>query len=255
MTRPTGASQAARRRTAAKTAALKADIGKATMVRKVAGTLAQLDVGELRKVSDFVAKIAKRSNDTIVAIYPGPAAVKTSVAVRTADGSTWIGRTAPNAIGMSLIEPKTKVSVKNLWRAQVTSKPKKAPSTALERARAGYESLRDEIVRQSLSLTKAAARMDLTPEGLSSRVDRGEILAFPDKNRKMVPVELIDDEQPTRTVRGLNEVIAASRMEPFRLAIWLLSPSRSLGARRPVDELRSGNVEKVVRAVKGLDAT
>ena len=233
----------------------KADIGKTTLMRKVTGNLTQLDIADLRTLNDFVAKIAKRRGNTVVGVYSGSAAVKTRVAVQTADGSMLLGRTIPNATGMSVIEPKTKMSVKNLWRSPGAPARKKAFKTALERARAGYESLRSEIVRQSLSLTKAAARMDLTPEGLSNRVDRGEIIAFPDKNRKMIPIELIDEEQPSRTVQGLSEVIAATGMEPFRLAIWLLSPSRALGARRPVDELRAGNVEKVVRAVKGLGAT
>ncbi len=138
-----------------------------------------------------------------------------------------------------------------------TAGSKETPQTALDRARANFESFRKEIVAHSLSLTQAAKRMDLTTEGLSVRVDRGEMVAFRDGNRKMVPIELLDDNQPSRTVQGLPEVIhaaSAAGMEPFRLAAWLVSPSRALGDRRPVDELRRGRVAKVVRAVESLGA-
>jgi hypothetical protein len=37
--------------------------------------------------------------------------------------------------------------------------------------------------------------------------------------------------------------------------MWLLHPAASLGGRRPVDELRAGNVERVVRAAQGVDVT
>jgi hypothetical protein len=127
--------------------------------------------------------------------------------------------------------------------------------TSLDRARNEYMSVRDSIVHRSVSLTEAARRMNLTTQGLSARVDRREMLAFPEHNRKMIPVELIDDGQPNHTVRGLPEVIQAADMEAFRLAVWLLNPARSLGDIRPIDELRAGNVDRVVRAVQGAEVS
>jgi hypothetical protein len=231
------------------------ETSKAAIMCEVAGNLTHLDVDDLRTLNDFVLKIGKRRDDTIVGVYAGRATVDTRVVIRTGDGSTWLGRTVPNTTGMTIIEPKTKISFKGSWRSPLARVQEKTVPGALKRARAGFASLRNEIVNKSLSLTKAAARMGLTPEGLSNRVDRGEIIAFPDKNRKMIPVELIDDEQPSRTVPGLSAVIAAARMEPFRLVVWLLSPSRALGARRPVDELRAGHIEQVVRAAQSLGVT
>jgi len=122
-------------------------------------------------------------------------------------------------------------------------------------ARGRYDSLRSEILDKSLSLTQAAKKMRLSPEGLSARVDRREMLAFPDKNRKMIPIELIDTEEVNATVPGLPDVLKSTSMEPFRLAVWLLRESRALGGKKPVDLLRRGDVARVVTAVKGVGAS
>jgi hypothetical protein len=44
------------------------------------------------------------------------------------------------------------------------------------------------------------------------------MLAFPDGNENLVPIELIDDTREDRTVQGLSDVIEASTMTPFALA-------------------------------------
>jgi hypothetical protein len=71
----------------------------------------------------------------------------------------------------------------------------------------------------------------------------------------MIPIELIDTEQANATIPGLPEVLQSASMEPFRLAVWLLSESRALGGKKPVDVLRQGNVARVVTAVKGVGAS
>lgn len=161
------------------------------------------------------------------------------------DGSTFVGHVNASRSGaFVVVEPQRRATAHAAGKA-----------SALDRARTSYESIRSGIVRQSLPLTQAAQRMGLTTEGLSARVDRGQMLAFREHNKKMVPVELIDDTAADHTVRGLSEVIKASTMEPFRLAVWLLNPAESLGERRPIDELHAGNVERVVHAVRGVDAS
>lgn len=102
--------------------------------------------------------------------------------------------------------------------------------------------MRSELVARSLPLSKAAQRMGLTIEGLNNLVQRGKMLTFPEGNENLVPIELIDDTREDRTVQGLSDVIEASTMTPFALAMWLLHPAASLGGRRPVDELRAGGM-------------
>jgi hypothetical protein len=231
---------------------------KAALVRAVAHDLQGFSVSELRSFKQLVErKRLQGKQGSVITAYVPDVAVGTTVAFKLNDGSTVIARTsAPRSGQFVVVEPKRHVVIMRIQsKPAVKSFVLKDTKGPLDRAREQYRSLRDTVVEQSLSLTKAARRMNLTTEGLSARVARSEMLAFVEHNRKMVPIELIDDDQPDHTVRGLSEVIKAAQIEPFRLAVWLLYPARSLGDRRPIDELRAGKVERVVRAVRGVDAS
>lgn len=230
---------------------------KAALVRAVADSLEALSVRELRSFKQLVeTKRSHGKHGSVITAYVPDAAIGTTVAFELDDGSSIVARTsAPRGGEFIVVEPKRRVVTARTrpMAGAALARPGKVKAP-LDAAREQYQSLRDAIVRQSISLTKAARRMNLTTEGLSARVDRGEMLAFVDHNRKMVPTELIDDDRPDRTVRGLADVIKANPIDPFRLAVWLLHPARSLGDRRPVDELRAGHVERVVRAARSVDA-
>lgn len=231
---------------------------KAALVRAVALGLQHFTVSEIRSFKRLVeTKRSKGKSGSVVTAYlPNAAVGNTDVVFKLDDGSTWTGRTAaPGSGHFVLVGPMRHAAVVPTPSKAVVKVVAKDVHAALDRARAEYVSVRGGVVSQSLSLTKAARRMNLTTEGLSARVDRGEMLAFVEHNRKMVPVELIDDDRPDHTVCGLPDVIRAAEMEPFRLAVWLLNPSGSLGEVRPIDELRAGNVERVVRAVRGVEAS
>ncbi|HZO94964.1 MAG TPA: hypothetical protein VFB22_14565 [Candidatus Baltobacteraceae bacterium] len=206
-------------------------------------------------MESFVGRIVDAPSEPFVTAYvPSGNPANVTVSYLRTDGFDLVG-TASDRSGIVLIEPRRARSRKRPMHS--TTRQVHAPTAAadpMEVARARYASLRAEIVDRSLSLRAAAARMDLSPQGLSDRIERGQMLAFPDKNRKMIPVELIDLERPDRTVPGLGEVIRAASVEPFRLAVWLLSASRALGGKRPVDELRRGRIASVVDAAYGLDA-
>lgn len=231
---------------------------KEALVDAITSDLQDLTVEELRLFKKRLVearRLGRMSDSAITAYLPDTIVGNGAVELKLDDGSTWIVRVAARRRGEFVIFDATRSAT-----APTLSKPGadavvEVGHPALDRARAEYESVRDSVVKQSLSLTRAAKRMNLTTEGLSARVDRGEMLAFVEHNRKMVPVALIDDDQPDRTVCGLPEVIRAAGMEPFRLAVWLLNPARSLGEARPVDELRAGNVERVVRAARGVEAS
>jgi hypothetical protein len=228
---------------------------KAALVRAVVGKLQSFTTDELRSFKHLLeTKRRKGQHGSVITAYLPDAIVgNTVVEVKLDDGSTWIGRVATRGSGTFVVVEATR----RVAGPVSPSKPDvKVPAeAALANARTEYASIRKSVVRQSLSLTQAARRMGLTTEGLSARVDRHEMLAFEEHNRKMVPVELIDDNEPNHTVRGLAEVLRAAEMEPFRLAVWLLNPARSLGETRPIDELRAGNVDRVVRAVRGAEAS
>ncbi len=230
---------------------------KAALVRAVAHDLESLSVREIRSFKQLIeTKRSHGKQGSVITAYVPDVAVGTTVAFRLNDGSAVIARTsAPRSGEFVIVEPKRHVVMRTPSKPAMKSFVVKDTEGPLDRAREQYRSLRNTVVEQSLSLTKAARRMNLTTEGLSARVGRSEMLAFVEHNRKMVPIELIDDDQPDHTVRGLSEVIKAAQIEPFRLAVWLLHPARSLGDRRPIDELRAGKVERVVRAVRGVEAS
>jgi hypothetical protein len=210
--------------------------------RGVLADMKNLDIADLKSMRTFMAKIAAEPEQAVFTAYlPPRSGVMAKVTAKTADGTTVVGDARRAAGGIVVIDtkPPTHRSHRDLMMV----------------ARDRYDSLRAEIVNKSLSLTQAAKKMRLSPEGLSARVDRREMLAFPDKNRKMIPIELIDTEQANATIPGLPEVLQSASMEPFRLAVWLLSESRALGGKKPVDVLRQGNVARVVTAVKGVGAS
>lgn len=234
---------------------------KAELMKRVAENLSTLSVADVRAFSQYIEKIAAHRETPIFSAYlPEASALRGMVEVtfKKADGEVFVAYIRAEAGKLAVLEPTGPVLAKHGSTRRPVAGASSKPQSALGLARANFDSFRRGVVSQSLSLTQAAKRMDLTTEGLSGRVDRGEMVAFRDGNRKMVPVDLLDDKQPTRTVQGLPDVIraaAAARIEPFRLAAWLITPSRALGERRPVDELRLGNVGKVVRAVTNLGVT
>jgi len=217
----------------------------------------KMSLADAESLEFFVQKIVKTPSAMFVTAYaPATKPVGVKVGFVRSDGSAIVGR-VPDLSGIVVIEPRQEVRVRRAfsWPKKARTAKQTPISDSVDTARAGYASLRAELVDKSVSLRKAAARMHLSPQGLSDRIERGQILAFPDGNRKMIPVELIDLEQPDRTVPGLAEVIRSASVAPFRLAVWLSSESRALGGNRPVDELRRGNVARVVKAARALDVS
>lgn len=98
---------------------------------------------------------------------------------------------------------------------------------------------------------EVAASLHLTRQAVDKRRRLGKLLAVSrGGNRWAFPVWQIE---AGRTLPGLEETLRALRgHDAWSRAAFFLAPSARFGGRRPIDALRGGDVEAVVRAAKGF---
>jgi hypothetical protein len=107
-----------------------------------------------------------------------------------------------------------------------------------------------EAEGDSVWSAEAEELLDVDRQGLDERRARGEILALPvGFGDHAFPLWQFDDEVPARLLPGLDRVLGAFSVDsPLTRAEFFLAPNAGLGGRRPLDVLRAGEVEAVVRA-------
>jgi hypothetical protein len=106
----------------------------------------------------------------------------------------------------------------------------------------------DEVV-EVLDVSQAAARLQESPESIERSVEEKLLLAWRDDRGLRIPAEQIMG--PHRIVPGIDRVLGA--MSSPRVAwdfLRLESPFFPGEPQRPLDALKMGQIEDVVRAIR-----
>jgi hypothetical protein len=106
----------------------------------------------------------------------------------------------------------------------------------------------------SLSAEEAARELGLSKTAVLKRYQKGQIIAWRQErqNAARFPVWQFKDH---KVLDGLEEVLkvlnAGSRLDDFGRMLFFLSNRGFLGGKRPLDCLRAGEINKVLKAAEG----
>ncbi|HKV43486.1 MAG TPA: hypothetical protein VJT32_02235 [bacterium] len=114
----------------------------------------------------------------------------------------------------------------------------------------GVKQRRDLLMAEggTLSGEMLAKTLGITRQAVDKQRRRGQLLAIHEGATWRYPAWQIADGTP---IAGLKPALAALRKHPaWTVVAFLLSRNTRLGARRPIDLMRRGEVEPVLRAAK-----
>lgn len=111
-----------------------------------------------------------------------------------------------------------------------------------------------ELLQQeggTIETAQMAELLGISAQAIGKQRDRKQLLGLPVGRRYVFPLFQVDDHQ---VLQGLPRVLAAfaEDVSPWEVANFMLTGDRRLAGRRPVDVLREGDVEAVVRAAQGF---
>lgn len=141
----------------------------------------------------------------------------------------------------------------------LTSAP--VPS-AEERARVHFLSLldrfeaRSRLLADALTAPQVAKLLGSSRQTSLSRAQAGALFAVYDRGVWRFPSWQFDPEGPDGVIAGLPEVLeAVTGLSPFAKLVWFSRISPMLDGHTPSEELRSGEVERVLAAAAAAGAS
>jgi hypothetical protein len=123
-----------------------------------------------------------------------------------------------------------------------------APDPLTEALLRGSEMKREMLKAEggALSAQQLAAHLGITPQGLGRKRDRDHVFWLDIGEGYVYPAFQIGKNG---LLPGIREVLSAFEIDdPWMRVQFMLTGDRRLGGHRPIDALREGKVEEVVRA-------
>ena len=114
---------------------------------------------------------------------------------------------------------------------------------------------REQLLARSLSTSEVAQLLNVSRQTPHDRAAQKTLLAIQDKNQLRFPPWQFDANGANGVVAGLPGVLQALAIGPLSQARWLTTPTRVFENRSPLDLLRSGEIDRVVREARGVGAT
>ena len=111
------------------------------------------------------------------------------------------------------------------------------------------------LVQRSLSVTLAAEFLECTQADVRRRLKRNRLLAFefgPEK-RWYFPTWQFDPSYPTGTLPGLADLLDLSTLDALELSRWVWRSNPTLNGRRPIETLRAGQIEIVLKLINTME--
>jgi hypothetical protein len=129
--------------------------------------------------------------------------------------------------------------------------PSDARERALARGRERVVALRDEIEHHggALSAAEMAARLGLTPEEVEARAAAKRLLWFPEGEVRLYPAVQLGPRGLLWGVEALGEALPIDN--PWVRLDWFLTSDDRLGGETPLEALRRGETDLVIRAALG----
>jgi hypothetical protein len=113
---------------------------------------------------------------------------------------------------------------------------------------------RDELLQGAMSAPEVAKLLRTSRQTPHDRVKSRSLLSIKDKGKWLFPVWQFDEEGSDRVVEGLPEVLrilsANSAMSTYAQMSWLKRPNKRLGGLEPINALKSGKLDAVVREAR-----
>lgn len=114
---------------------------------------------------------------------------------------------------------------------------------------------REQILAGSLGTSEVAQLLKVSRQTPHDRASQKTLLAIQDKNQLRFPSWQFDANGANGVVAGLPEVLQALAIGPLSQARWLTTPTRVFKNRSPLELLKSGEIDRVVREARGVGAT
>lgn len=115
--------------------------------------------------------------------------------------------------------------------------------------------LRRELLQQCISSRKVQEiYSDQTRQSINQKTNKGDLLAIRDKGRWWYPLWQFDANGPNRMVAGLGKVSRAIHGTPLEKILWLSSENSVFEGQRPIDVLKSGEMDRVLAEAAGVGA-
>ena len=111
---------------------------------------------------------------------------------------------------------------------------------------------RRELLDGSLTAPQVARLLNTTRQTPHDRVKAGTLLAVMDRGALRFPAWQFDSEGPDGVIPGLPDVIQALDLSPLAKISWLTRPNEIFDGQSPLDLLKRGQVERVVRQGQGV---
>jgi len=115
-----------------------------------------------------------------------------------------------------------------------------------------YFQRRRALLDGALTASQTAKVLGTSRQTPHDRVESGSLLAVMDRGALRFPPWQFDPEGPDGVVRGLPDVIRASRVSPLATMGWLTHANSAFDGATPLTVLKQGNVEAVVDEAAAL---
>jgi len=112
------------------------------------------------------------------------------------------------------------------------------------------QAVREEILRDSVSVSEAAQRTGRSRQSIERLRRAGRLLGLRVGAQWRYPQWQFSADSLGGVVPGLEEVLRALALSPTGAAFWLLQPSERLGGHPPVELLRRFRSEPVVEVAR-----
>lgn len=114
---------------------------------------------------------------------------------------------------------------------------------------------REHLLARSLTTLEVAQLLRVSRQAPHDRASQKTLLAVQDKNQLRFPLWQFDANGANGVVAGLPEVLQALEIGPLSQARWLTTPTQAFENRSPLELLKSGAVDRVVREARAVGAT
>jgi hypothetical protein len=111
---------------------------------------------------------------------------------------------------------------------------------------------RRNLLSSSMPATKAAEMLGVSRTTIHERIRNGQLLGILDNSVMKMPMWQFDAQGPNGAVAGLAEVLEALPCNVLPKISWMSSSSAVFGNQRPIDALKGGQLEEVIREARAV---
>lgn len=108
------------------------------------------------------------------------------------------------------------------------------------------------LVDHSISVAEAARLLKITPSAVHKKIKENKLIGLIDAHSMRIPKFQLEPFGPNGTVEGLAEVIKAMPGSTLSKINWLVSSNTIFEGQAPVDVLRQGKIDDVLREARAV---